>query len=246
LRADFKDRFRAAIAGAYAATGNLERARARLALLGDSDYMQVLAAQAQRMLASGASFQIARELAALATDLQAGISSVPSVTAPAPTGETGRTLEPAGAPSPLAPTSANGGSREPTSTTIVMNTPTPRPTRTPAPSPGAPFQLISKDPVCGSSVPQGLLQITILDAGGRPMPGVEVAISWTSGEDRTFTGLKPDISNGYADFVMERGLSYSLIVGRSFPPVSGLEAPACADSAGETYTGGLKLKFQQP
>src|SRR5262245_43832397 len=53
LRADFKDQYRAAIAASFAATGNLPRAQARLSLLGDSDAIEALNAQAQRMIASG-------------------------------------------------------------------------------------------------------------------------------------------------------------------------------------------------
>jgi hypothetical protein len=90
------------------------------------------------------------------------------------------------------------------------------------------------------------MQITVRDTGGLPMPGVEVSVSWNTGEDRLFTGFKPEIGNGYADFVMDAGLSYSVLVGRSLPATSGLAAPACADSAGGTYTGGLKITFQQP
>jgi len=37
LRTDFKDAYRSAIAASYAATGNLPRAEARLALLGDAN-----------------------------------------------------------------------------------------------------------------------------------------------------------------------------------------------------------------
>ncbi len=75
LRADFKDQYRSAIAAAYAATGNLPRAQARLALLGDSDSIEALNAQAQRMLvseangASGEQFEHADQVAALALAL---------------------------------------------------------------------------------------------------------------------------------------------------------------------------------
>jgi hypothetical protein len=56
LRADFKDQFRIAISAAYASAGDIQRARARLALLGDEDSLQALSAQAQQMLASGKRF----------------------------------------------------------------------------------------------------------------------------------------------------------------------------------------------
>ena len=54
LRADFKDQYRSVVAAAYAATGNLPRAQARLALLADTDSVEALNAQAQRMKAGSA------------------------------------------------------------------------------------------------------------------------------------------------------------------------------------------------
>ena len=53
LRDDFKDQYRSAIAAAYAGAGNIERAQARLALLGDTNSIEELKAQAQRLLANG-------------------------------------------------------------------------------------------------------------------------------------------------------------------------------------------------
>jgi Tfp pilus assembly protein PilF len=47
LRADYKDQYRAIIAVAYLANGDLLRARARLELLQDPDLYRVLAEQAQ-------------------------------------------------------------------------------------------------------------------------------------------------------------------------------------------------------
>ncbi|HIE57173.1 MAG TPA: hypothetical protein EYP88_02930, partial [Anaerolineales bacterium] len=54
LRADLKDTYRLTIAQSYAVTGDLARAQARLALLGDEDSAQALAEQAQRAHADGA------------------------------------------------------------------------------------------------------------------------------------------------------------------------------------------------
>ena len=70
LRNDFKDDFRSAIAAAYFSNPDLERARARLALLGDPDPYQALSAQAQRMLAAGEPAQAVQKVALLASALQ--------------------------------------------------------------------------------------------------------------------------------------------------------------------------------
>jgi len=55
LRSDYKDDYRLLIASAYAATGDLERARVRLSLLADPDPVAALLEQSERALAAGAS-----------------------------------------------------------------------------------------------------------------------------------------------------------------------------------------------
>lgn len=249
LRADFKDQFRTAIAAAYGVTGNLERARARVALLGDTDPIQALTAQAQRMLAAGESFQTAQQLALLGSDLLSGRTSVvlptatPGIATPAPPGPISDSLTPGA-------TDAAPGQDEtqtPTSfATANLSSPTPRPTRTPAPTAGAPFSLVSRDQVCNPNLTDGLLQIMVLDDNGHAMPGVEIAITSNAGEEHFFTGFKPEISDGYADYVMQAGTTYSLQIARSGAPASGMAAPSCTDSAGQSYLGGLKLTFRQP
>jgi hypothetical protein len=83
LRADFKDQYRASIAAAFAASGNLDRAQARLNLLGDADPVTVLNAQAQQMLASG-DFKQADQIAVLSFALQSGFASIPVHTSTSP------------------------------------------------------------------------------------------------------------------------------------------------------------------
>lgn len=64
-----KDHYRSTIAQVYAATGDLQRAAFRLAVLADSDPIYALGAQAQRALANGNDAE-AHALALLATALQ--------------------------------------------------------------------------------------------------------------------------------------------------------------------------------
>lgn len=42
------------------------------------------------------------------------------------------------------------------------------------------------------------------------MPGVQILVNWPSGEDRFFTGFKPEVDPGYADFEMEPGEVYQV------------------------------------
>lgn len=256
LRADFKDQFRVAIAASYSATHNLDRAKARLALLGDSDPTQTLTAQAQRMLGSGASFDSIQQVAALASDLKSGVANIlPTVTdTPTVSAATAIDIVPAGETGAAStsvsetPTEAivSPTNIESTSTPQVFDTPTPRPTYTPTTTPGAPFKLASQESICNPDLTDGLMQLTILDGSRHQMPGVEIVITWSGGEEHVFTGLKPEIANGYADYIMQSGVSYSVRIADSGSPVPNLSAPTCPGANNQTYLGGLHLTFQQP
>lgn len=71
LKENYKDTYRSTIAQVYAATGNLDRAQRRLALLEDADPVFMLGAQAQRLMAEDYAEE-ARALALLAFTLQSG------------------------------------------------------------------------------------------------------------------------------------------------------------------------------
>jgi len=76
--------------------------------------------------------------------------------------------------------------------------------------------------------------------------GVQIVVTWDRGEDNFFTGFKPEVGGGYADFIMEANTVYSIRVvdGGSFVP--NISAPTCTDDNGGSYLGGLALTFQQP
>ena len=250
LREDFKDQYRSVISASYASTHDLPRARTRLELLGDPDTIGELSAQAQRMLAAGEAFNRVRDLAQLATDLQQGYPSISIKATPF---------------TPVIDTAAAETSFVeeyiPTETTaiqaatlIIEGTPltpppvtfTPRPTFTPVPVPGAPFTLVGQDTVCDPSLSRGLLQVMFMDSRRKQVPGIKIIIAWANGENQFFTGLKPELGNGYADFLMQQDVAYSLRVveGGSFVP--NISAPTCTDPNGAPYLGGLLLTFQQP
>jgi hypothetical protein len=52
--------------------------------------------------------------------------------------------------------------------------------------------------------------VYVRDAEGEGMSGVELIITWAGKENHFFTGLKPEIAPGYADFQMEPGMTYRL------------------------------------
>ncbi len=88
--------------------------------------------------------------------------------------------------------------------------------------------------------------MTVLDAHGHPLPGIEITVTWNEGADRFFTGLQPEISPGYADYTMTGGTTYSLQVARLGVPVSGLTSPMCSSADNQPYIGGLRLTFAAP
>ena len=247
LRPDFKDSYRAAIAASYAATGNLPRAQARLALLKDSDSVEALNAQAQRMMASGNSFQQADQVAALAVALDEKPESLPTS---APATEIPDHVEvelTATLPPPPADVRVELTETPSLIETQPVSVPaTPRSTQTAVPTPGAPFVLTGQENVCDSNLPDGLLQVIVMNSDRRQMAGMKILIIWEGGEEQFFTGLKPELGNGYADYVMTPETQYTvqLAVGSDVP--AGLTAPTCQTPSGETFAGGVKLTFQRP
>lgn len=250
LRADFKDQFRSAIAASYAATGNLPRAQARLALLGDEEPVTALNAQAQRIVASG-NFAGADQLAALALALNAGADvPQPVATIQSTEPEDGEpTITPFPSPAELSfvlTETPETIETAPAETGPPLVTSTPRPTRTPPPTQGPPFRLIGQDTVCDPNLPEGLLQVIVLNASRRQLAGVKVIITWDTGGEEFFTGLKPELGNGYADFLMFPGVSHAVQLAMGSEIATNLVPPSCRTSSGDTYLGGFKLTFQQP
>ena len=246
LRDDFKAHYRAVIAAAYASSHDLERARARLAELGDPDPVEALSAQAQQMLAAGESFEDVRVVAQLASDIQNGAASFPQPSTP-----TENIVTSAPATQTLLPNETPLVQATVTETTVIetpfiFSTSTPRPTHTPVPPPRKPFNLVRQDAVCDPNSPEGLLQVLFMDSHRRQIPGVQVVVTWNGGEDSFYTGFKPEVGDGYADFQMEAGITYSVRVVESGTTVPNISIPNCTDLNGQAFSGGILLTFQQP
>jgi hypothetical protein len=120
----------------------------------------------------------------------------------------------------------------------------PRATPTLFPTLSAPFVLKERAADCRSDTP-GLLQIWIDNAGGQAIPGVRIQIAWKDGEESFFTGLKPEINAGYADYAMTRGLTYSLRVGENGETISDLGVADCTAEGRPELDGGIILRFTE-
>ena len=241
LRADFKDQYRAVIAASYAANSDLPRAEARLSLLGDADSYAALSAQAQRALSSGDALQ-SFHLAQLASALQ---GSAPIVSALTPTSFAVQSSTPL-AETPNPPLLPDTSTPFDTLTQYPAYTATPRATRTPIPPPGAPFELLEQETFCDESLAEGLLQVFTVAANRRQIPGVELILSWAGGEERFFTGFKPELGNGYADSILLPNVVYNLRAADGGVILDGLVSPSCQRVGGETYFGSLKITLFRP
>jgi hypothetical protein len=224
LRQDFKEDYLSLIASAYVASGDLNRARARLTLLGISAAPEELSRLAQSRLGAGRPESEARALAELAAVL--GERPSPLILTPG---------------SPTAP-----GATMASPTASATPSPTTRPSATPSPTPGAPFALLEQEMICDPDFLDAQLQVQVQDAAGEGIPGVQILVVWDNGQDTFYTGLKPELGAGYADFTMTPGTVYSLQLIDSEGPITGLRAEDCTSPSGDSYPGSWLLTFQQP
>ncbi len=248
LRADFKDLYRLLIARAYLYDRSLPRARARLNLLHDENPVRALAVQAQHAVAQGQPDRDIQALGNLAAALGSSATTPPSGASPPPVWTFTPTVTATPSPTPT-PVLAPGGpltpSPSPTGYPTLPPTPTPLPTRTPVPTPtqGAPFLLVDQQPLCDPNLGM-LLQFWLEDRNGNPVPGAEIVVAWDTGEEHIFTGLKPDIGPGYADFRMAEGQTYRVRPVPGGEPVTVQPWECQAD--GQRFWGGWTLTFRRP
>lgn len=253
LRADFKDEYRLLIASAYAASGNLPRAQARLKLL-QEDASTALLAQTQRWQQNGAQPAAWQPLQALAQALQTEQAAAPGAPTPIASPSAGISL-PGASPPPTLDDAALAPPitqvfPSPTPRRVLpparLATPLPRPSLLPSPTAGAPFALLDQVTFCDRQRP-GLLEVLLFNAAGEPAAGIAINLSWAGSEETFFTGLKPGVGgNGYADFVMSPGVEYTLSLSQNALRVSGLQSQPCSAAGQETFPGGIHLEFQQP
>ncbi|MCG3208234.1 MAG: hypothetical protein FOGNACKC_01836 [Anaerolineae bacterium] len=236
LRPEDKAFYMRLVALAYAKDQNLERAQARLTVLKIPDIGSEIAALTEATIAQEQDVRDIRALVALSSalgqtsgEMAAFIvtpTPLPSRTptpAPTPTPRPTHTPTPTLTPTPSptrTPTRTPTGlpsptaTPSPTRTATPSRTPTPSatPSATPTPTPGpdAPFGLAQSVVLCNDTPPGGLLRVYVRDRLGAGLPGVKIEVSWSGGQDAFFTGFKPDIDPGYADFQMKPGERYEI------------------------------------
>lgn len=189
LRTEDKYVYLALIGDLYVAEGDLARAESRLAAVGVEADGPILAELIADYLDAGGRPEDVRNLARLAEALGAsgGVLNVFALQ-PSPSSEPTGTLAPEEVASPTAAFS-----------------PTPAPT----------FLLAEQTAVCAEPGLPGRIRVWVRDLEGNGLPGVEVVVSWNTGQDRFFTGLRPELGKGYADFEMIPQVAYDVALAGS-------------------------------
>lgn len=158
-------------------------------------------------------------------------TSIPTETpTPIPTWTPTATGVPTGTSTPSGtPVAQETPQPSPTETATATQTPTrtPRPTLTPTvtATPRPRYAVVEQRRSCEG--PPGRLVVTVLDAEGQQKPNVELFIRWGSGDDHFFTGLKPELGVGYADFALQKGETYQVEVVVDSEVAQGIVADEC-------------------
>lgn len=239
LSAAAKAEYIVLISDSYAANGRWEQAEARLAALDDPALPQTVSDLLEQSLRAQRPPAEIRRLAALAQQL--GIQSR-AVALFAPTPLAGTAVAPleTHTPTPTVTATPNRPRPTPSATPTQTPSPTPFPTFPPSPTVQPDYRLLNQERLCDPAAPAPRLEIITYDALLNELPGIEVLISWSEGSDHLFTGFKPALGQGYGDFTMQPGISYSVRLAEGSPEVSGLRIETCASG----LVGGWRLAFQ--
>jgi hypothetical protein len=235
LKAANQQQYVLLVSQAYLHDVDLARAQQRLAALGVPDAAGLVSRQADDAFSKGSSPDQIRALTVLAEALGGHPQSaeVFSGTAVAPGGtltvtptfEAIPTLTPSATPPPPSPTLPT-----PTETPVLIPT-------------NATLKLVAIQTLCKASYPAGRLEVYVLDVSGGGIPAVKVAVTWDGGSDTFFTGLKPDVNPGYADFQMEANKTYAVTLVALADPVVGISSAPCKTDTGAAQLPSYQLTF---
>jgi hypothetical protein len=219
LKSEHKDAYRVLITTAFAASGDLGRAEARLGLLREADPVRVLTVQAQRGLGGGGSYQEARALALLATILEqrAGIQ---------------------------APTTSSLGNQPGQKDTGSPESSTSEETPASTAS-GASYKLTKFEQVCDPEQDKALLQVETYDTQEHPVVGVRVLVTWAEGQAIFYTGPEAERKPGESGFRLVPGVQYMLYVGSGTQATDPFQVAECTRLDRTVYPGGWFAVFEQ-
>ncbi len=206
----YKEQYRLMTSLAFAASGDLGRAQARVSLLEDGDPVRTLTSQAQVALANNATQREARALAGLASALQAFTVSQQATAAAINTPDPNQQGEVS------TPFESGAGS--------------------------ASYELQSQELVCEAVDTPPYLKIFVFDANANPQAGVQLSLSNGDDDIELSTGLHPEMSPGYAEFILTPRVAYTLSINGA-EMMGGIQAAACQTETGDPAWGSWLLLF---
>jgi hypothetical protein len=106
------------------------------------------------------------------------------------------------------------------------------------------FKILSRTPVCETDQNQPLLKIIIVDNSGKPLNGIVIIVNSSESTERIITGLKPENPAGFADYLMDAGMVYSLKIEGAGGVTETFTTAECTTPNGETFTGGWLVQIQ--
>jgi hypothetical protein len=174
----------------YVPQKDLAWAEARLEDLGVEADGEALAGYVELHLDGGGRPDHVRHLAQLAKDL----------------GASGGVLQVFGTQPTLASEATAPPDATATDELFPQETATPLPSVTPSPS----FRLVEQTALCALPGEPGRILIWVRDSQGSDLAGMQIAVTWAMGQDRLYTGLKPDKGVGFADFEMRPKTQYDV------------------------------------
>jgi hypothetical protein len=148
---------------------------------------------------------------------------------------------------PTAPPSPTRQPATPSRPPPPSKTPTPEPKATVTPelvlveptntAPPGKFIVVRYEPFCSAKA-SGVIEVLVTEPNGTTgIAGVEVKVDWGGGSDHFYTGLKPERDNGFADFKMADGQTYTV----SLPGLSDASNPITAQPCTDRQGGGAAL-----
>ena len=259
---EHKDEFRLLTANAFMTNGDPHRAMARLALLEDASMISSVEDQTQRLLSIGENIDDTRAMATMLEAIEvfgnvAMVNELPtSESALATEDEYGAYEETENAPqataeltssSPEVVVTENLPTQIPATPIVPTNQPTATkvPTITPSPTAVPAYSLQSFEMVCDATIDTPLIQVIIQKPTGEQVPGVPIMVIWDEGDNVFYTGLKPSIGLGYADYEMTPGVSYDLHLVEGGEGVVNLTPQTCEKNDGSSYWSGWMVIFRK-
>jgi hypothetical protein len=106
------------------------------------------------------------------------------------------------------------------------------------------YSLENQELVCDAVDSPPNLQIFIFDPNANPKAGVQLSLVSEEGQVDLSTGLHPEMSPGYAEFVLSPRVVYTLLI-NGVEAMGGIQAAACETEGGEPAWGTWLLLFNE-